>query len=63
MSDRNYKSKVNAVTDFASRRQRAAIIAKQANLGAIAIVPGPNFSYLSGLDFHLMERPTVMFLT
>jgi Xaa-Pro dipeptidase len=63
LSDRNYKSKVNAVTDFASRRQRAATIAKQANLGAIAIVPGPNFSYLSGLDFHLMERPTVMFLT
>ena len=32
-------------------------------LGAIALVPGANFSYISGLHFHLMERPTLLFMT
>lgn len=30
-------------------------------LEAIAVVPGPNLYYLSGLRFHLSERPTVAF--
>lgn len=28
-------------------------------LDAVAVVPGPNLYYLSGLQFHLSERPTV----
>ncbi|MEI7844908.1 MAG: aminopeptidase P family N-terminal domain-containing protein, partial [Chloroflexota bacterium] len=30
-------------------------------LEAVAINPGPTLSYLTGLTFHLMERPVVMF--
>ncbi len=47
----------------AERRARLAAIAKTQGLGAIAFVPGANFSYLSGLHFHLMERPTLLFVT
>lgn len=50
------------MTDFAARRARAAAIAADAGLGAIGVVPGPNFYYLTGLKFHLMERPTLIFL-
>ena len=34
---------------------------KRAGLDAVAINPGPTLTYLSGLRFHLMERPVVMF--
>lgn len=52
------------MTDIhAPRRQRLAQIAKSQGLGAIALVPGANFTYVSGLHFHLMERPTLLFLT
>lgn len=30
-----------------------------ADLGALALLPGPNLRYLTGLDFHLHERPMV----
>ncbi|MEM9107298.1 MAG: Xaa-Pro peptidase family protein [Pseudomonadota bacterium] len=45
------------------RRAQASALAKEGGFDALAFVPGPNFRYLSGLDFHLMERPTVMFVT
>ena len=48
---------------FAERRQRLAQIAAAQGLGAIAFVPGANFAYVSDLHFHLMERPTLMFVT
>ncbi len=48
---------------FAQRRKRLANIARDHGLGAIAFVPGANFTYVSGLHFHLMERPTVLFVT
>ena len=52
------------MTDIlAERRHRLSQIAAQQNLGAIAFVPGANFSYLTGLHFHLMERPTLLFIT
>lgn len=52
------------MTDIlAERRQRLATIAATQGLGAIAFVPGANFSYLTGLHFHLMERPTLLFIT
>ncbi len=52
------------MTDIhAERRNRLALIAKAQGLGAIALVPGANFTYVTGLHFHLMERPTVLFQT
>ena len=47
----------------ASRRARAAALIRDAGLDAAAFVPGPGFAYLTGLDFPLMERPTLLFLT
>ena len=47
----------------AERRARLAALAKAQGLGAIALVPGANFAYVSGLQFHLMERPTLLFVT
>lgn len=32
------------------------------DLDATAMVPGPNFYFLTGAHFHLMERPTVLFV-
>lgn len=51
------------MTDFSKRRARAALLAREAGFNAFAFVPGPNFLYLTGLAFHLMERPTVLLLT
>jgi Xaa-Pro dipeptidase len=51
------------MTNYALRRQRAAEIAAKAGLGGIGFVPGPNFYYLTGLNFHLMERPTLLFIS
>ncbi|MGD0876946.1 MAG: Xaa-Pro peptidase family protein [Anaerolineales bacterium] len=36
---------------------------RTANLDALALNPGPSLVYLTGLHFHLMERPTVAFFT
>ena len=51
------------IAPFADRQNRLAKIARSQGLGAIACVPGANFSYLTGLHFHLMERPTLLFVT
>ena len=48
---------------YAPRRDRAAAIARSIGVGALAFVPGANFTYLCGLQFHLMERPTLLFVT
>ena len=32
----------------------------QAGLDAVVINPGPTLTYLTGLKFHLMERPVVL---
>jgi Xaa-Pro aminopeptidase len=42
------------------RRAKLATLLKQADLDGVTFVPGPNFLYLSGLNFHLMERPTLL---
>lgn len=34
-----------------------------ADLDVIALLPGPSLYYLTGLSFHLMERPVVMLIT
>jgi Xaa-Pro dipeptidase len=35
----------------------------QYQIKALALNPGPVFTYLTGLSFHLMERPTVLIIT
>ena len=35
---------------------------RDAGLDLLTLLPGPNLSYLTGLHFHLMERPTVLFV-
>jgi Xaa-Pro aminopeptidase len=35
---------------------------EDSDLDAAAMVPGPNFYFLTGAHFHLMERPTVLFV-
>jgi Xaa-Pro dipeptidase len=42
------------------RVARLGKILKKEKLDAYAVIPGPTMVYLSGLAFHLMERPTVL---
>jgi Xaa-Pro dipeptidase len=42
--------------------ERLRELARHANVSAVAVVPGANFYYLTGLHFHLSERPTVLFV-
>lgn len=35
--------------------------ARAADLDCLAVIPGPNMVYFTGLDFHLSERPTIAF--
>lgn len=42
---------------YLSRQSRLNKILEQENLSALALNPGPSLSYLTGLQFHLMERP------
>jgi Xaa-Pro dipeptidase len=37
-------------------------LTREAGYDAVAVVPGPNFRYLTGIDFHLLERPLVLFV-
>jgi Xaa-Pro dipeptidase len=36
-------------------------IVKRAGVDGVALVPGANLQYITGIDFHLMERPLVVF--
>ncbi|HNW95536.1 MAG TPA: Xaa-Pro peptidase family protein [Anaerolineaceae bacterium] len=42
------------------RLQRFLDLMRQHNIDAAAINPGPTFTYLTGMQMHLMERPTVL---
>lgn len=44
----------------ANRLERLSHLIKQAGLDAVVINPGPSLLYLTGLNFHLMERPTTL---
>lgn len=46
----------------ASRLNRLYPLMASAGLDALAVNPGPTLYYLTGLSFHLMERPTVLLL-
>ena len=43
------------------RIQRLVESAQQRGMDCVAIMPGANMKYLTGLSFHLSERPTVAF--
>ncbi|MBS1250881.1 MAG: Xaa-Pro dipeptidase [Chloroflexi bacterium] len=43
------------------RQQKLSQILIDNHLDALALNPGPNLVHLTGLNFHLMERPTVAF--
>jgi Xaa-Pro dipeptidase len=53
---------MNSASLFAPRTRRLCAALQDADLDAAAIVPGANFFYLTGVHFHLMERPTVLFI-
>lgn len=44
----------------AQRFEKLAAALKNSKFDAIALNPGPTLSYLTGLTFHLMERPVVL---
>jgi Xaa-Pro dipeptidase len=43
-----------------SRLERLSASLQATGLDAVALNPGPSLTYLTGLHFHLMERPVVM---
>jgi len=45
-----------------ARIDRLRIALKNAKIEAIALNPGPSLTYLTGLQFHLMERPVVLLI-
>ncbi len=47
---------------FPERLTRLRAAAAEAALDAVVIVPGPNLAYLTGLNFHLSERPTMLLI-
>ncbi len=52
-------------TDAATRSKRLEKLLGEMNragLDAVALVPGANFYFVSDAHFHLMERPTVLFI-
>lgn len=46
---------------FTGRQIRLANELRRAKLNCLALNPGPSLTYLTGLHFHLMERPVVAF--
>jgi Xaa-Pro dipeptidase len=46
-----------------TRLEKATQLLSENKLDALVLNPGPSLFYLTGLEFHLMERPTVLVLT
>ncbi len=44
-----------------SRQKKLNRILSTAGLGGLVLNPGPSLVYLTGLHFHLSERPVVVF--
>ena len=45
------------------RLEKIIHLMAQYNLAGLALNPGPTLTYLTGLHFHLMERPTVLLIS
>ncbi len=48
---------------YLRRQNRLRQAMQKAGIDALALNPGPSLTYLTGLHFHLMERPVVVFFT
>lgn len=48
--------------DYRSRLNRLTELVARAGLEAAVLVPGPNLTYLTGIHFHMMERPILAFI-
>lgn len=60
----NYQQKpANGISIYQRRQLRLGKLLQQYGLNAVVLNPGPTLYYLTGLRFHLMERPTVAILT
>ncbi len=51
---------MNNENPYISRQARLATYIQNASLDALVLNPGPSLKYLTGLDFHLSERPVVV---
>ena len=51
------------ITTLSKRQKKLVTALKKSELNALAINPGPSLTYLTGLHFHLMERPIVFIFT
>jgi Xaa-Pro dipeptidase len=47
---------------YPQRLERLQKVLQDRQIDCLAVVPGANMRYLTGIDFHLMERPTVLFI-
>ena len=45
------------------RMDKLVSLIREHNLDGLALNPGPSLKYLTGLEFHLMERPTILLVT
>src|SRR5258708_19840074 len=51
---------INSV--FGLRLDKLRNIAQQNSFDVVALVPGPTLMYLTGVSYHLSERPIVLFI-
>ena len=56
-----FQANVMSESPFPARHGTLSRALAHLDLHALAIVPGASLTYLTGLDFHLSERPTVAF--
>jgi Xaa-Pro dipeptidase len=55
----NFSGVEMADSIFSSRQKKLQSLSSENQLKALVLNPGPDLNYLTGLDFHLMERPVV----
>jgi Xaa-Pro dipeptidase len=51
------------MTEYEPRRSRLLTLAEAQGLDALALMPGPNLVYLTGMHYHLSERPVLLILS
>jgi Xaa-Pro dipeptidase len=54
---------INELGLYRKRQERISQILQNKGLDALVINPGPSMVYLTGLHFHLSERPTIVIFT
>src|SRR5690554_2350687 len=60
---RNTPSTGQLASPYPARHARLAEELQRAGMDALVLNPGPTLTYLTGLHFHLMERPVVAIFT